>query len=96
MGALPSPPPTFLGRGPVLRRVVALLRRNRGVAICGLAGLGKTAVALAAARLLRKRFSTAGYVRTAAGDDLGSLAARVLEELSPRAALRRWRRHAQD
>lgn len=52
---IPAIPQNFLGRNPILQEVVARLLRKRLVTLTGLRGIGKTAVAIAAARYIWKR-----------------------------------------
>lgn len=85
---LPRPPPSFRGRSAELRRLEALLRRYRGVAVCGLGGMGKTALALAAAHAARPTFAAIAYEPIRDGDDFAAVADRLLAALRPRAAVR--------
>jgi DNA-binding SARP family transcriptional activator/DNA-binding XRE family transcriptional regulator len=52
----PAPPPDFVGRDEHLREVRGLLRRNGLCVISGMAGVGKTSLALRAAQTLRRDF----------------------------------------
>jgi hypothetical protein len=80
--ALPLPPPAFRGRAAELSRLRRGLEKSRGVAVCGMGGIGKTSLALALADELEDDFERAAYVQARPGDTSAALVARLLPQVA--------------
>jgi len=82
-GNLPAPLTTFVGRDGELDRVVALLGEARLVTITGLPGVGKSRLALEAARVLEQEAADGAWLadleRAAGPDDVSRLVADALD-----------------
>lgn len=81
-GRLPSPLSELVGRSSELAEVAGLLAANRLVTITGVGGVGKTRLAIEAARQARGRFPSVGFV------DLASVREAALVPHAVREALR--------
>lgn len=77
--ALPPAPEPLLGRDGALAAMAALVRERRLVSIVGAGGLGKSALALAAARRAAPSFDAVAYLDLAPLDDGGRLAGALAE-----------------
>ena len=82
-GNLPAPSTTFLGREEELGHVAALLHEHRLVMLTGPPGVGKSRLAVEAARLLEHEFSDGiwliDFARASAADDAVRLLANVVD-----------------
>lgn len=88
--ALPHAGGRLIGRDAVVERTSELVRTNRLVSVVGLGGVGKTRLAVAAARESGGRFSEGvvycplGVIKAAAADPRGALLAAIAEAIGAR------------
>jgi tetratricopeptide (TPR) repeat protein len=94
---LPPRNPYFEGRDDELKRIRAMLSYGTPVAICGLGGMGKTALAIEYAYRFRSEYSAVLFCPAGSEDDLRRgceelwrLLSITTADISPRDALRAW------
>jgi cellulose biosynthesis protein BcsQ/tetratricopeptide (TPR) repeat protein len=93
---LPARNPYFGGREEELKRIRAVLSAGTPVAICGLAGIGKTALAIEYAQQYRNEYGCMLFCRAGSEDELRHSCEEVVRLLSldanirPRDAVRAW------
>lgn len=94
---VPSRNPYFTGRDEELKRLRALFPSGTPMAVCGLAGMGKTALAIEYAYRYRNEYRSTLFCRAGSEDELGrgcEEIARLLSlgaaDIQPRDAVRGW------